>query len=117
MTSHTTIVNVNTGRREDGTYTLADIPKGKGLLYKADTDEIVDGPFNLRNLYQLLNCGRIQMVPCSIGPMANKAVLIMDEDGMYNQQQNPNATVKVGDQVSGGELYGNVLLLHREDFH
>lgn len=107
-------LNSSTGRGDP--FTLDDIPKGKGLLYKANTDEIVDGPFNLSNLYYLLNCKMIQMVPCTNGPMANKAVLIMDEDGMYEKEKNLNATKNVGNQVYGGKLYGNVLLLHNEDF-
>jgi len=100
------------------TSVLADVPKGKGKLYDMNGDvKIVDGPFDkLDYLYELLKCNMIQMVPCTKGNLNKVAVLIMDEEGMYNKTVNNSAQQNVGDQVSGGSLYGNILVLHKVDF-
>tara|TARA_Y100000748_G_scaffold303826_1_gene310369 strand:+ start:2644 stop:3021 length:378 start_codon:yes stop_codon:yes gene_type:complete len=100
------------------TSVLGDVPKGKGKLYNINGQiNIVDGPFDLKHLYTLINCNMIQMVPCTVGTLNNIAVLIMDEEGMYNNKTiNTTAMKNVSDQVFGGELYGNILVLHVEDF-
>lgn len=96
---------------------LKNVPKGKGLLYDEEKSEIVDGPFDdLKRLYELVNCDMIQMVPCTVSNLNKVAVLIMDEDGMYNKNKNVFAMKHVGEQVHGGNLYGKILVLHSEDF-
>jgi hypothetical protein len=97
---------------------LNGLPKGKGKLYCVNGDvKIVNGPFDdLNHLYDLLACSMIQMVPCTIGSLNRVAVLIMDEEGMGTKEVNELATKNMGEQVFGHTLYGNILLLHSEDF-
>lgn len=110
--------SMTTAHTSVATSVLANVPKGKGKLYDINGDvKIVDGPFDdLEYLYKLLGCNMIQMVPCTVGNLNKVAVLIMDEEGMYNKTVNDSAQQNVGDQVFGGSLYGNILVLHKEDF-
>jgi hypothetical protein len=103
---------------KDAPSILNDIPIGKGKLYTTTGEvKIVDGPFDdLDHLYNLVECESIQMVPCTIGNLNNNAVLIMDEEGMFNKNVNNNAVEHFGEQVCGGTVYGNILVLHIEDF-
>ena len=96
---------------------LSLVPKGTGVLFKADgTREEVQGPFG-ENVTTLLNCAYMQAVPAMIGALKGKALLLMDEDGQMNHPQvNAQASQAVGDQVIGGRLYGSVLVVHEGDF-
>ena len=101
-------------------HTLDGVPQGKGVLLKTTGErEIVQGPFNEDNLYTLLSCQYFTMVPAlggKLGQLEDKALLLMDEEGKMNSPT-PNrlATEEVGDQVIGGALYGNVLVVHPQD--
>ena len=97
---------------------FANVPKGKGLLYTMDGRVVLQaGPFtDLPRLYKMIGCQYVQMVSCTMGALKDVAVLIMDEEGAYNSEMNEIAMKNVGDQVFGGKLHGNILLLHSEDF-
>ena len=97
---------------------LEQIPKGEGLLYNVNgIKTIIKGPFNdLSILYKHLNCQSVQMVPCTVGELNNKAILLMDEEGMYNSKINTQAIYEIGNQVYRNKLYGNIILLRSDDF-
>ena len=102
-----------------GTNPLATIEHGKALLYDLNgTTEVVNGPLNeLQFLYTTLQCRSIQMIPCTIGTLAQNAFIICDEEGMLNGAAcNHKAESDLGNQVYGGKLYGKVILLHASDF-
>lgn len=96
---------------------LSLVPKGTGILFKADgTREEVKGPFG-ENVTTLLNCAYFQMVPAMMGALKGKALLLMDEDGKMNHPKvNAQASQAVGDQVFGGCFWGSVLVVHESDF-
>ena len=102
---------------ETETHVLTDVPKGRGLLYTADgKKQIVEGPFDAVKLCELIQCTYFQMVPATVGALANVALLLMDEEGKLNgQPKNSLADEELGEQVFGGSLDGNVLLLHTDD--
>ena len=117
----TTTLSQTTPRTSDKSKAkeFSNIPKGKGLLYKMNGDVVpVDGPFsNLRHIYELIQCQCVQMVPCTVGDMGtNGALLLLDEEGMFNNTVNEYATDALGEQVYGGFLHGNILVIHASDF-
>ena len=99
-------------------HALSGVPKGQGLLYTTDGKKtIVNVPFNDSDVIcNILNCTYMQMVPATVGALASKAILLMDEEGKMNNK-NPNmcAETELGEQVFGAVLVGNILLLHPDD--
>ena len=98
-------------------HVLDGVPPGKGvLLTKSGKRAVVDGPFDEKTLPSLIGCAFFQMVPATRGKLADKALLLMDEDGkMSCPAVNELATREVGNQVAGGKLHGNILVLHPDD--
>tara|TARA_B100000214_G_C23911382_1_gene601474 strand:+ start:698 stop:1003 length:306 start_codon:yes stop_codon:yes gene_type:complete len=95
---------------------FSNLPFGCGLLYNTNgTIETINGPFNLECLYKHINCDLIQVVPCTVGNLKHVALLIMDEDGMEKKEMNCLAMKYLGEQVFGGKLYGNILVIHLND--
>ena len=105
------------GAREENHTALSGVPKGKGLLYLIDGEtRIVDGPFDGDKLRDLLKCRFFQMVPATVGALAGKVLLLMDEEGAADgKAPNPRAEEAFGDQVYGGRFQGHLLVLHPED--
>tara|TARA_B100002051_G_C16541898_1_gene538019 strand:+ start:46 stop:348 length:303 start_codon:yes stop_codon:yes gene_type:complete len=88
------------------------LPHNKAILYDTKGEiTIVEGPFDDKCLKTLLECEMFQMVPCTVGSLAGKAELWMNEEG-FELPCNKNATSFFCDQVYGGYLRGNVLLVH-----
>ena len=96
---------------------LDDVPRGKALLLTASGGrEVVDGPFDdVDKINGHLNCQYFQMVPAMMGDLKGKALLLMDEEGAMNSSQNTVASELLGEQVIGGKLYGNIMVLHPDD--
>ena len=75
--------------------------------------EIVE-PFGAEMLKSLLKCDYFQAVPCTKGALEG-AVLWMDEEArMSMKNKNEVASRLFGEQVFGGELYGEIILSGRE---
>lgn len=90
--------------------------KGKttGVLYKVDGSiEAVEGKFDGDRLREVIECSMFQMVPFTQGKFARKMQLWIDEEGQFKDDplRNAKAEAAVGNQVYGGELYGNVLVV------
>jgi hypothetical protein len=90
---------------------------GKGLLFMTNGDvKIVDGPFDSAKICSILDCSFYERVPCTIGATNGmfkdkKFDVCCDEHGTFKKNNlNKLATKKVGEQVHGGELYGNILV-------
>jgi len=73
---------------QNANHALSGVPKGQGLLYNTDgTKTIVDGPFDDSDaICKILNCIYLQMVPATVGALASKAILLMDEEGRINNK-------------------------------
>lgn len=73
--------------------------------------EQVHGPIDATRLRSLLRCRNFEMVPCTVGVGNTKIELWLDEDGAYEKQPNMLAIALLGNQVHGGMLHGNVLVV------
>jgi hypothetical protein len=73
-------------------------------------------PFGADMLKSVLKCDYFQAVPCTEGALGVAgAVLWMDEEARMNMNnKNEVATRLFGEQVFGGELYGEIILSGRE---
>ena len=92
---------------------IDNLPHGKGLLLKTSGEAwIVDGPFGAIKIRGLLGCNRLEMFPCTIGELAGKFEVWLNEEGMNDDEWNEKASQKLKSQVFGGRLYGNVLVTH-----
>ena len=69
--------------------------------------EIFDG----KKLRKAIDCNYFQMVPCTVGDLNDKFDLWMNEEGQSENDINEQATKLFGNQVFGGKLYGNVLII------
>ena len=90
---------------------------GKGLHFVTNGDvEILNGPFDRAKICYILNCSFYQRVPCTIGATngmfkGKMFDVCCDEDAERKKLTlNKLATKKLGEQVFGGELYGNILV-------
>lgn len=91
---------------------IDNLPHGKGLLFQNDGDiATVEGPFDGHVIRSLVKCRDFQMVPFTVGKLAGKFELWLNENGRYEDTLNEVATAKLGAQSSGGKLYGNVLVV------
>ena len=86
--------------------------KGKLILSNGDID-VVDGPFDGARIQDLVKCRTFQVVPCTVGALAGKFELWVNEEGVYENELNQTATRHLGDQVFDGKLYGNVLFVRQ----
>jgi hypothetical protein len=91
---------------------IVSLPHGKGLLFQTDGYiATVDGPFDGKAIRSIVKCDMFQMVPCTVGELAGKFELWINDNGQYEDTINKVATAKLGSQAFGGELYGNVLVV------
>lgn len=97
----------------DGSLILPD-KKTNGVVYKMDgTVETINGPFDAKTIRKVIGCSTFQMVPCTVASLKNKFELWINEEGAFENELNENASNILGEQVFGGKLYGNVLILQR----
>ena len=90
------------------------LPLGRGLLIETDGNlRVIDGEFNGQRVRELIKCSMFQMVPCTVGKLAGAFELWVNETGLYDDAMNKVATTKLGKQVFGGKLYGNVLVVRK----
>ena len=90
------------------------LPLGRGLLIETDGNlRVIDGEFNGQRVRELIKCSIFQMVPCTVGKLAGAFELWVNETGLYDDAMNKVATAKLGKQVFGGKLYGNVLVVRK----
>ena len=92
---------------------LFNVALDKGLLIPAQDDiKVVEGPFDDAKIGSIVGCQSIKKVTCTVGELADKFELYMDNEGALNLQNvNGVATRMFRDQLSGGKLYGDILVL------
>eukprot|EP00966_Prymnesium_polylepis_P077528 1796216-Prymnesium_polylepis.1 len=91
---------------EENKYYL--VVDGEGIK---DSCRELTGPCGGDMLKTVLNCPYFEAVPCTKGTLgAAGAVLWMDEEARMSKGNNEVATRLFGEQVYGGELYGEVIL-------
>ena len=71
----------------------------------------ISGKCDGARLCEILQCKTFQMVPCTTGSLAGSCEIWCNELGMYENTLNASATNLLGNQVYGGQLYGNVLVV------
>ena len=91
---------------------LPSLPHFTGLLIKTNGEvSTVEGPFDLDKILPILECSFVQMLPCTVGTLAGEFEIWLNENGRYENALNEVATAKLGEQVFGGNLFGNVLVV------
>lgn len=92
---------------------LFKMPRGQGLLIQIDGDvEIVNGPFDGAKIRSIVGC-RYQVVPCTVGELAHKFEMWMDQDAVETAAVNGLATRVFGEKCPHGPLHGNILFKHQ----
>jgi len=93
--------------------TILSLQKKQGVLLRANgkAELVESGQFDLKHIYSLVNCKSVQMVPCTVGEYKNAYQLYMNEVGAFHDELNEFAMLHLKDQLHGGKVYGNILVV------